>query len=463
LQIIFKNLNVYYFTYFDSIIYLIFTGRSMGYLDKPKPQDYFMSINFLSNTKTLHPAKWILTLTAVQVLCGTYFLKINGFHAINSILFFITCIGISICLLIVPLNSKSMSIVQYKQLPGKFLVLAVLTAISYFLCRKIMDATPVRIENADMLPIIKVMGQRFLDGEIHKVYSPVNEIWGGIQPIYLPALWLPFTASILFHFDPRWVTVTGIWLCVLLIVLPVAWKIKRWEIVVLGLTVMLLLYWLHFEETNNVIRLTEEGVVFFYYSLMVYAIVSGRAWMIGAVAALCLLSRYALIGWLPCIALYWLINKEYKKLFHALLAGGILISGLLIFPFGTSVIKMLLAVPGQYIAHAQTVWERNPEYFSQSLGLAKFFGKAHVGELHTTLLITVFVLPVIFLLVWKMMKTGFELNQTNFLLASFYFSISIFYNLLDVSYLYLYYTILFVSLVTTALALRSMDFEENVK
>jgi hypothetical protein len=422
-----------------------------------------MITDSLSKIKQLHPAKLLLALTVVQVLCGTYFLNIKGFHAVNSILFLITCIGISICLLTVPFHGRAITIRNGKQLPAKFLILAVLAAISYFLCQNIMDATPVRIENADMLPIIKVMGQRFLDGDINKVYSPIPEIWGGIQPIYLPALWLPFTASIFFHFDPRWITVTGIWLCVILICLPVVWKIKKRETVILGLTVMLLLCWFHFEETNNVIRLTEEGVVFFYYSLMVYAIVSGRAWMIGAVAALCLLSRYALIGWLPCLALFWIINKEHKKLFHALLAGGILISGLLIFPFGTSVIKTLLTVPGQYIAHAQTVWERNPEYFSQSLGLAKFFGKANVGLLHTTLLIAVFVLPVFFLLLYKTMKNRFALNQTNFLAASFYFSLSVFYNLLDVSYLYLYYTILFVSLVTAAIALRSMDFSKNAK
>jgi hypothetical protein len=241
----------------DSIIYLIFTGRSRGYLDKP--QGCFMSINFLSNIKITHLAKWILAFTAVQVLCGTYFLKINGFHAINSILFFITCIGISICLLKVPLNGKSVSIVKYKQLPGKFLILVGLAAGSYFLCRNIMDATPVAIENADMLPIIKVMGQRFLDGEINKVYSPINEIWGGIQPIYLPAMWLPFTASILFHFDPRWITVVGIWLSVILACMPVVWKIKKLETGILGLMLMLLLCWLHFEETNNVMRLTEEA------------------------------------------------------------------------------------------------------------------------------------------------------------------------------------------------------------
>lgn len=426
-----------------------------------KLQDYFMCIYFLSNIKKLHPAKILLTLTTVQVLCGTYFLKINGFHAINSILFFITCIGTGICLLAVPIDGKSISIRNSKQLPVKFLLLAVLAAVSYFLCRTIMDATPLRIENADMLPIIKVMGQRFLDGDINKVYSPIPEIWEGIQPIYLPALWLPFTASILFNFDPRWITVTGIWLCVILICLPVVWKIRKLETIVLGLAVMLLLCWLHFEETNNVIRLTEEGVVFFYYSLMVYAIVSGRAWMIGAVAALCLLSRYALIGWLPCIALFWIINKEYKKLLHSLIAGGLIILILLVFPFGMSVTKILVSVPGNYIEHAQAVWERSPEYFSQSLGLAKFFGKENAAQLHTTLLIAVFVLPVIFLLVWKMMKNRFALNQTSFLLASFYFSISVFYNLLDVSYLYLYYTLLFVSLVSAALALRSKGLQEN--
>jgi hypothetical protein len=194
---------------------------------------------------------------------------------------------------------------------------------------------------------------------------------------------------------------------------------------------------------------------------MVYAIVSGRAWMIGAVAGLCLLSRYALIGWLPCLALFWLINKEYKKLFHALIAGGVIILCLLVFPFGISVIKILASIPGNYVNHAQAVWERNPEYFSQSLGLAKFFGKTQVNELHTILLAATFVLPLIFLAVWRLLKNKSATNQTNFLLASFYFSISIFYNLLDVSYLYLYYTILFVSLVTTAIALRSIDLQVN--
>ena len=323
-----------------------------------------------------------------------------------------------------------------------------------------MDATPLGIEHADMLPIIKVMGQRFLQGDIHTVYSPIAEIWGGIQPIYLPALWMAFVPALIFDFDLRWITVTGILISAIAALYHVVFKILNGLSIILIVSLLLLMGWFHFDKINNVIRLTEEGVVFVFYSLMVYALVSGKSWLIGAGAAFCLLSRYALIGWIPCAALYWLWNKEYLKLTKAFIAGAIIVLLLLIIPFGWSVMEMLVKVPGHYTEHAKMVWERNPEYFYHSLGMAKFFGPSQISNLHFILVTGTFLTPLVFLgYSLKKKKKGIKIN--NFLLASFQLSISFFYSFLDVSYQYLYYTPVFISLIIASISLANKKISSS--
>jgi hypothetical protein len=171
-------------------------------------------------------------------------------------------------------------------------------------------------------------------------------------------------------------------------------------------------------------------------------------------AAFCLLSRYALIGWIPCVALYWLWNKEYLKLTKSFIAGTIVVLLFLIIPFGWSTMEMLIKVPGHYTGHAIMVWERNPEYFYHSLGMAKFFGPSQITNLHFILVAGTFLCPLLFLvysLVQK--KKGIMIN--NFLLASFQLSISFFYSFLDVSYQYLYYTPVFISLIIASMSLAN--------
>lgn len=317
-----------------------------------------------------------------------------------------------------------------------------------------MDATPPGIEYADMLPIIKVMGQRFLHGDLHAVYSPIAEIWGGIQPIYLPALWMAFVPALIFDFDLRWITVTGIWLTAMAVLYPAVLKIRNGLPLLLVAALLLLIGWFHFDQVNNVIRLTEEGVVFVFYSLMVYALVSGKGWLIGAGAAFCLLSRYAFIGWIPCAALYWVWNKEYLKLTKAFFAVALIVLLLLIIPFGWSVTEMLIKVPGHYTEHAKIVWERNPEYFYHSLGMAKFFGPSHIASLHFILVAGTFLCPLLFL-IYYLIKKKKNPRMNNFILASFQLSISFFYSFLDVSYQYLYYTPVFVSLIIATMSLAN--------
>ncbi|HET9826312.1 MAG TPA: hypothetical protein VFP87_13320, partial [Chitinophagaceae bacterium] len=82
---------------------------------------------------------------------------------------------------------------------------------------------------------------------------------------------------------------------------------------------------------------------------------------------------------------------------------------------------------------------------------AKFFGPDHIRLLHFILIIGAFLIPIIFLFLARK-KT---LNPSNILLAGFQLSITFFYNFLDVSYLYLFYTPVFVSLVISAWSLSA--------
>ena len=390
----------------------------------------------------------IIVLAILQVLSATYFLQIPNFQALDSFLFLFTGVGISLCLLQVPGIGMQRESIRNRQLLFKLLAIALLLPVSYQLARYIMDDNPLLYQNADMLPIIKSMNQRFLDGQWKQVYQPIPEIWNGIQPIYLPAMWMPFGFSLIFDFDIRWITVCGLWLSVILCVVP-GWKKITLAFFLIG-AFMVLLAWLHINNDNGVIELTEEGVVYFYYCLLATAIIFTNPWLMGISVALCLLSRYSFIGWIPFAFLYLVLRKEYKFLLKTSVMAVIIVA-ILILPFGLGPLLYHLHLHDDYISHAARVWHDEPETYFETLGMAKFFGASHIKLLHSILVSGSFLIPLSFLLFLRKKLS----TQPNILLAGFQLSLTFFYNFLDVTYLYLYYTPVFVSLLITSWSLSS--------
>ncbi len=336
--------------------------------------------------------------------------------------------------------------------PWKWVLVLGGTIYSYQLARIILDATPVAIEHADMLPIIQVMGRRFLNGQWHQVYAPIAEIWSGIQPIYLPAMWLPFTLADLLHFDPRWVTVGGVWIAVMAIV----WQLKYLRSIgvwlVLGILSMVL-WWLHTETRNNLFRLTEEGVVVAYHVLLVYAIVMRKPIVLGLALGTCLLSRYVLVTAIPAVLLWWIWHKEWRLLVRT--AAAVLICCLLtIVCFGLTPFVQMLHIPGTYVEHAARVWQEHPEFFQYTAGMAELFGPNKIVVQHQLLLIMGFGLPLVFAgwMLWH--KRRHCVNNAELAIATL--ALSVFYALIDVPYLYLYYTPVFWYLAIAVLALRQV-------
>lgn len=397
----------------------------------------------------------ITVLAILQVLSATYFLEIPNFQALDSFLFLFTGVGISLCLLQTHSIQIQNDSIFNRQLLVKLLVIVILLPVSYQLARHIMDDNPLRYQNADMLPIIKSMNQRFLSGQWKQVYQPIPEIWGGIKPIYLPAMWMPFGFSMIFDFDIRWITVCGVWLSVILCVLP-AWR-KITAAILLIVAFLILLAWLHTNDDNGVIELTEEGVVYVYYALLATAIILNNPWLLGISAALCLMSRYSFIGWIPFAALYLVLRKEYKFFLRAFLTA-VIVAIVLILPFGMGPLIYHLHLHDDYISHAARVWHDEPDTYFETLGMAKFFGASHIKLLHFILVSGSFLVPVSFLLFVR--KKIF--TEANILLAGFQLSLTFFYNFLDVTYLYLYYTPVFVSLLIASWSLSTKRIKQSV-
>jgi len=396
--------------------------------------------------RLLNPRSIIIILATLQVLSSTYFLDIPNFYAVSSFLFMLSGIGISVCLLKIPEIQWNKKETLNRQLVFKLLFVLLLLPVSYMLAARIISNTPLQYQDADMLPIMKTMGQRFWNGQWNQVYQPIPEIWNGIKPIYLPAMWLPFSLSQIFHFDIRWITVAGIWLSILLCVLP-AWT-KSWQTILLIAAMLTFLSWLHTDDDNSVIELTEEGVVFFYYSLLTVAIILRKPWFLGIAIALCFLSRYSFIGWIPFAIVFLLARKEYSFLLKTIFGAILVALVILIVPFGIQPLIYHLHLHNDYISHAARVWHDNPDFYYEDLGMAKFFGPGHIKLLHFILVGGTFIVPLVFLFFLRKRI----LNVSNLLLAGFQLTITFFYNFLDVTYLYLFYTPVVVSLVIASFA-----------
>lgn len=393
-----------------------------------------------------NPRSIIIILAALQVFSATYFLDIPNFYPISSFLFMLSGFGICICLLKIPEIQWNKKEIVTRQLIFKLLFVLLLLPVSYMLASHIIGNTPLQYQDADMLPIMKTMGQRFWNGHWKQVYQPIPEIWNGIKPIYLPAMWLPFSLSEIFHFDLRWITVTGIWLSMLICVLPY-WT-KSWRTILLIVAILTFLSWLHTDEDNSVIELTEEGVVFFYYSLLTVAIIIRKPWLLGIAIALCFLSRYSFIGWIPLAIVFLVARKEYSFLLKTICAAILVVLFIQILPFGIDPLLYHLHLHKDYISHAARVWHDNPDFYYEDLGMAKFFGPDHIKLLHFILVGGTFIIPLLFLFyLRKRILTG-----SNLLLAGFQLTVTFFYNFLDVTYLYLFYTPVVVSLVIASFA-----------
>lgn len=314
---------------------------------------------------------------------------------------------------------------------------------------------PLDFHDSDMLPIIQKMCTRFLAGERQHVYDIIPEIWGGIQPIYLPAMWMPFAIPIWLHLDMRWMTVLMFFFVFCFFI----WKIdpvKKHASTAMGAT-FLLLWWLFADEKAGLVPYTEEGVVIFFYVLLVMALHRQNAWLTGLAISMCVLSRYALIGWIPAYFLFLVYRKQYKDIGKIIAVGATCFLLLVLLPFGWGMIQAILALPAKYIDFTRRVWHDAPHVFTQSLGWAKFFGAQRIEKMHYLLMFLSLLVPTTGMIIGLELHKRYSIPMQNLPLVLLKTTMVIFYSFIDVPYLYLFYTSSYVSLIAITYFIMQED------
>ncbi len=397
----------------------------------------------------------LLIAFAVETLSVTWCLKIPGWTPFFSILYCLSGLGFAFLLLKFPAIKLPKVTKRDWRSPAnhyRLVVTAMLGLMLYSWCLYWFDESPIDIANADMLPIIKVMGQRFIAGQHSHIYDIIPWIWHGTQPIYLPAMWLPYVPAIALNIDMRWITMIGLVFAFGAFVFIYRPERHRYLSFFMGALAFLLFWWIVADNTAGIISVAEEGAVIAYYVLLVLALFSGRPWLTAVAISLCMLSRYALVGWIPAYLLYLALDRKYRQLGIVAVTGALCFVLLFLVPVGWNTFVRLALLPGDYVAFAGRVWHDSPDVFTSAPGLAWFFGAKHIALLHRCLIASTFVVPSSFVLICFGRRRNIE--WTNLPVAALKVALVIFYCFIDVPYLYLFYTSSIVSLIIIALALR---------
>jgi hypothetical protein len=392
----------------------------------------------------------LLAAFAVETLSSTWCLKIHGYTPFFSILYLLSGLAIAAALLRLPefrLPALAKRPLRNPAIQRNIILIGLTGLALYSWCLYWFDEIPIDINNADMLPIIKVMAERFLAGQHSHVYDPIPAIWHGVQPIYLPAMWLPYVPATAMRIDMRWTAIAGLLFAFgAFIILYKPSNTRRSFL--LGVLAFLLFWWIVADNTPGIISVSEEGVVIGYYALLALALVSGKPWLTGIAISLCMLSRYALVGWIPAYLLWLILEKRTKQLSIVSLTGILCFVLIFLVPVGWVTFMRLAWLPHDYISFAGRVWDDSPDVFSTSPGLAWFFGRNGTAILHGLLILFSFTLPIAFTI------SAVRRRRSNIPLAALKLSLVIFYCFIDVPYLYLFYTSSLVSLIILALAIR---------
>jgi hypothetical protein len=262
-------------------------------------------------------------------------------------------------------------------------------------------------------------------------------------------MWLPYVPPVALGIDMRWIATAGLLFAFGAFIVLFKPSASRPSFV-LGALAFLLFWWIAADNTPGLIGLSEEGVVIGYYALLTLALVSGKPWLTGIAISLCMLSRYALVGWIPAYILWLVLEKRGKQLSIVSVTGILCLVLIFLVPVGWATFMRLAHLPGNYVAFAGRVWKDSPGVFSTAPGLAWFFGRSGASLLHTLLVVFSFTLPPIFTI------AALRRKRSNIPLAALKLSLVVFYCFIDVPYLYLFYTSSLVSLIILALALRDV-------
>lgn len=402
----------------------------------------FKPINFDSMRSFYLGLFLLFGLLLVEVSCQLLWMQVFP-PGLISWLYFFSGLGIGSVMFWTPSFLKvNFTIQHYSSIFFFLLLLMVLYIFRH--SEFTIHRNPLNYQVADMLPVIKIMGERCLNG--HQIYSIIPEIWGGMQPIYLPAMWLSYLPAVALQVDLRWISliVMGLGLILPCFFIPQRSKVSFWLILYLVPSFMALDHLLTVDSVF--FSASEEAVVVFYYLLLGASLLTRRYTLQAFFITLCLLSRFSLLGWVPVYLVYIYMHAGWPVLRRVLVVLLSTCLGLMTLTGAIFHLDIWLGIQKNYLAALMAQPWKYRELIDVNLGLAKLWQYEALPIMHyLSVVLCLFILPLVFIyfLIRKFSFTAHPL----FILGALKIILVVFYNLLIMPYGYLFYTSTFLSVI----------------
>jgi hypothetical protein len=381
-----------------------------------------------------------------------------GCYFLSSLLFGFTLLG--------KFHNKEVTYMLTKPqaktwVPILILTVAFLTLIA-FADQYVFQKYSINAKQSDVIPTIQILTKRWLEGTF--VYQPIEDFGYHLPVTYMPLQWIVYTPASYFGFDFRWIAFI-IWAA------GSFWLITRAahqpnRMFCFFIPMLLFgVYSLTLYKALHVVSTTVEMMVAGYYIILIITLNQKNAVLLGIGFALCLLSRFSLVLWLPLWAwVMWLSNSR-KSMFITMGTTAVLVLLIYILPFLSKNWNAFFDGYNYYSKAAIGEWQSlnfnimKPQQLNMGVGIAFWFAEhyPHHPELGLKLLqrtqLIVCLLTVVGLGIWYWRKRD-TIHQRIFLLASFKIYLSIFLFFIQVPYIYLMVVANFVSIAIFSEQLR---------
>ena len=344
-----------------------------------------------------------------------------------------------------------------------------LYAVPWESLRMITEKYPVdfhKPNGSDIIPQVGILVERLLEGEFP--YQPINkDDWDRtftLFPTYLPLQWLPYTVAEGLNLDYRlYVFILFALLNLYLVVRSIKSNSSLFSTLTLGILPPLILIGLLSNDTTGGFRHSVELLIVTYYTLLAFTLVRFNWWAISILIAVCLLSRYSIVLWVPLFMLVLYRKLGLKVVFQSI---GIMFLMFCIFYLPFLIVDPLIYFKG-YDYHtgaaigAWTIkgWQPDADTIPYSLkhgvGMGVFFYENIAGEIVDKLNacrythLAASMGSVLLLGVWYF-KNEKRILPGVFLLGSLKIYLVVFYNFIQIPFIYLYWILPMISVVMLA-------------
>lgn len=257
------------------------------------------------------------------------------------------------------------------------------------------------------------------------------------------ALWMPFIIATIFSVDIRWIPYFFV------VIPPFLIMVTNPSSDLLGLIIVLICFYLLFDyfqhQGENIFILTEEGVIYGYYMLLALSIANQKPVLTGIMLALCLMSRYIVMGWAVIYLYSQCILKKDRDSQKTIWAGAMTGMVILLISHSVSEVPNFIQLPGVYLRNVLL----NPTHYKENIleirhSLAYLFYPVRLRLLYDLSLVLAFGVPLILFLI----NYIYPFNNTHFfLLGGIKLSIVLFFGFMIIPFTYLVFTSCFFSLI----------------